>query len=171
MKKLTLLLLVLAGAAGYGLYQSPRSTARALLAAARQGDEDRLGRLVDFPTVRAHLREDLRAGLERGVGDPERSLGAALTLGVGGAAVDVLVGRIVTPAGVARLARSARWEERGEQRDAEIEVREGLEGLSTFGVRLRALDGSPGDTVRFEFRRRGLRWRLARIGLPRLPRP
>lgn len=105
---LAVIVLVLAAAA---YLASPLVAFRAMSVAAEAGDRDGLARTVDFPAVRADLKEQLNARLmgalrqDRSLSDgPFGALGALL----GPAIVEQVVNAAVTPDGVAAIVRSGR---------------------------------------------------------------
>jgi len=92
-------------------FASPLLAFRALAQAAEAGDRDRLERTVDFPAVRASLREQLNArligALQRDPALTEGPFGALGAL-LGPSIVDQVVNATVTPEGVAAMVRSGR---------------------------------------------------------------
>lgn len=90
---------------------APVLTFNALAEAARKGDVASLERLVDFPAVRASLKDQLAARLQAEIGKDRRladnpfgALGALLAPTI----VDQVVDAAVTPAGVAAMVVNAR---------------------------------------------------------------
>ena len=90
---------------------APLLTFNALAEAARKGDVARLESLVDFPAVRASLKEQLAARLQVEIGrdsrladNPFGALGALLAPTI----VDQVVDAAVTPAGVAAMVVNGR---------------------------------------------------------------
>ena len=93
----------------YGV--SPVFAFRSLTEAAREGNRDQLERMVDFPMVRAGLKEQLRERLlgalsqDQGLSQsPFGQLGALLAPTL----VDQVVDATVTPDGIAMMAKSGR---------------------------------------------------------------
>ena len=80
-------------------YFSPQLTLKGIREAAKAQDTERLRDLVDFDSVRAGLKDDIRAMVNTSAaqdlrGNPFAALGVALA----GAIVDPLVGALVNPA-------------------------------------------------------------------------
>jgi hypothetical protein len=151
------------------LYFTPYLALKELQAAAEAGDREALERMVDFPAVRASVKDEVRGVVADGVGrdrGPLASLGAALA----GAVADPLVDAFVTPDGIAAAVRGERPSLRrgragAERRDKEMEVERGYQGADTFLVTFREKEsGREGLTL--VLRRQGLsEWRLSGIRL------
>ena len=145
-------------ALGVGWYvASPLRTLRAMQQAADAGDAEGLSAHVDYPTLRANVKEQLRERVdESDLGPLGQLLGGALA----GGAVDLLV----TPEGLRAIfiAAPAAGQVRPELRGLHApDMALHRDGLNQF--RLVAKDGSGGELV---FQRHGLGWMLADIRLP-----
>ncbi|HEX8431940.1 MAG TPA: DUF2939 domain-containing protein, partial [Longimicrobium sp.] len=109
-------------AAGW-LYFTPHLALRRLQAAAESGDDAALREMVDFPAVRASLKEEVRGAIademER---DGKRSAFSAFGAALAGMMVDPLVDSFVTPAGIAAAARGERPGGKGEKNEVKEAV-------------------------------------------------
>lgn len=164
--KTILLLLMLAGGAAIGWYTvSPRSTVEDLREAARAGDTAALDQLIAYDSVRANLKTDLRARLDR-LADRDQPL-ATLGAVIGGAFVEGLIDTFVSPMGLS-LILAGRSPEQGTPArpapDDEADYTIDRQGLGRFAVRFES-DGADGSVPVLEFRRHGLDWRLVRIAI------
>jgi hypothetical protein len=154
-----LAVLVVLMAVGW-VFLSPYLAVRKIAAAADRGDSAALERMVDFPSLRASVRDNVRTGVSRRIA---RDGGVAATLGgmVVGALADPVVDAAVTPAGIAALTRGRLPVDRapGEgdvrQRDSRLRVSPGYEDASTFAVRFRDRE-SGREHMALLLRRRGL---------------
>jgi len=150
---------------------SPFVAVRGFVAAAKQGDAEKLGGSVDFPAVRADLKPQLTAAvttrMERDPqmrGNPFAGLGAILMPSI----LDRMIDSVVTPEGIAALVRAGKVghaePESAPSRRVDYDFR--YIALNRFDVALRHR-GTTGDPVHLIFERRGLfTWKLVRIALP-----
>lgn len=183
--RLWLALAVVAALAAAGWYlASPIFAFRALGAAARDGDAPRLERLVDFPRVRASLKDQLNARLIGSLQGgsvregPFGALGALLGAGIVERVVDVAV----TPSGVAAILRTNRPPltqaeppppepaappaQPPQAKTDEHRTRFAYDGLDRFRVTRTSAD-RPNGPLAFVLERRGLvGWKLVAIELP-----
>ncbi len=129
---------------------------------AQEGD---LQATVDFPTLRDHLRRDLRAGLAHQSSMPATAMGPV---------VDQLVGQVMTPRGFASVVTAFGMRIPGaadrDTFDARTVTSFRYRGPSTVDVRIRAASADPSDAGVFTFTRQGIQWRLTRIWGSRLTR-
>jgi hypothetical protein len=170
------LALVLCLAAGW-LYAAPYLAFARLGTAARNGDEQALQGLVDFPSFRASVKSEVSGMVDRelspgGRRNPLGALGGMLA----GAASSYVVSSLVTPHGIASLvrgARSAREATRSgdsasqseKKHDSPVELRKGYEGLSTFVVHVTEKDSGK-ERVALVMTRDGLStWKLSGVRL------
>lgn len=153
-------LLLAAVAAWY--FVSPGLTLKAMVAAARANDADRLSAYVDYEALRRDMKADLTARLEaeaRKAGGRRGEMGLAM----GKALMGPMVDSVVSPQGMKaafaamKVGESARGG--GVPDDAPEPVIE-REGLGRFLVRNRV---TPDSALVFE--RRGLGWKLVGIDL------
>lgn len=156
---------------------APVFTARALISAAKAGDERRLEQLVDFPVLRESMKEELQAELvsrmrrdprvaESGLG----GLGIMLAPMLVSGAVDVLV----TPEVVADMVRTAEAPDPTRPADPDptdradaddIHQSWGYRSLDEFAVTLTDRD-RPDDRLALILERRGLfEWKLAAVDI------
>jgi hypothetical protein len=154
------------------LYFTPYLALRRMQDAAERGDTATLSAMVDFPALRASLKDGVRdetarrIGLDRG-GRPTR-LGGVLAGTVAGAITDPIVNTMVTPAGVSLLLQGrtpgdgARPE--GSWREG-VRIDRGYEGINRFVVRYEDRE-TGASRAALVLRREGLGWRLvgARLG-------
>ncbi|HEX7849774.1 MAG TPA: DUF2939 domain-containing protein [Sphingomonas sp.] len=149
---------------------SPYVAVRGFVAAAKQGDAEKLGAAVDFPAVRADLKPQLTAAvtarMERDPemrGNPLAGLGAMLMPTI----LDRMIDSVVTPDGIAALVRAGKVGRTGSGSTPQrVDYDYGYVTLDRFGVTLRRKDAVE-DPVRLVFQRRGLfSWKLIRIALP-----
>jgi len=150
---------------------SPFVAVRGFVAAAKQGDAEKLRGSVDFPAVRADLKPQLTAAvttrMERDPqmrGNPFAGLGAILMPSI----LDRMIDSVVTPEGIAALVRAGKVghaePESASSRRVDYDFR--YVALNRFDVALRRR-GTTRDPVHLIFERRGLfTWKLVRIALP-----
>jgi hypothetical protein len=173
-----LVMAVLAIAAGVAVFLvSPWWSIAGLVQSVRAGDKYRTELYVDFPRVRASLREQLNAQIGESMakdmqGNPFAALGAM----IGTVAVDRAVEAFVTPEGLQRLIEKE-LPAVGTQGSADSRVaiarhaydKIGLEWLSASSIRVLIFEegtGTVATTARLE--RDGLRWRVVDIEIPDL---
>jgi hypothetical protein len=149
---------------------SPVFAAGALRSALQSGDRDRLEQMIDFPAVKEGLKQDLNAALIEKLGsDPEMKDNPFAGLGVAFVPmiVDRMVDAMVTPAGLAKIARSndtAAQQGGRVAKGAKAQLHYAYVGLDRF----RVTDTTPGgDSAALVMERRGwFQWKLVRIQLP-----
>jgi hypothetical protein len=180
MKK-SLIVGVVAGALvlfGIAWAASPVLAAQALIRAARAGDEAKIEKLVDFPSLRESMKAELNAALmARMSRDPRVAdsglggLGMMLAPMILSGAVDA----VVTPQVVARMVTTAEApdptrrpapEPAGDEADGDdIHQAWGYRSLNEFAVTLTDRD-QPDDHLALILERRGLfDWKLAAVDL------
>ncbi len=158
-------------AAAVWLYFTPHLAVKRLQEAAEAGDREALAELVDFPSVRASVKEEVRSAMAEQIdkqGDnPFARFGAALA----GMMVDPLVDSFVTPGGIAAAVRGERpsvgkeGRERAEKAARDVEVTRGYEGVDTFVLHFRDKDDGK-ERMALVMRREGLaEWKLSAIRL------
>lgn len=174
---------VMAAAAGFALAwaASPVLAAKALINAAKVGDSRKIEQLVDFPSLRSSLKEELNAELiarmrrdprvvESGLGGLGLMLAPMLLSG----AVDTLV----TPEVVANMVTTAEAPDPTKPGDpnpvdehdgSDIHQSWGYRSLNEFAVTLTDRD-RPNDHLALIMQRRGLfEWKLAAVDLQSAP--
>ncbi|MBN9480022.1 MAG: DUF2939 domain-containing protein [Bordetella sp.] len=156
---------------------SPLLAARALVQAARTGDEKALERQVDFPTFRASLKDELNARMMAEMRkDPRMArsglsgLGMLLAPALVGGAVDAFV----TPQAISMMVQEGRAPRPAPAVEARQEVKSdgnrvrqswSYRDLDTFAVTL-TRDDRPDEQVALLMKRRNLfGWKLAGIDL------
>lgn len=175
--------IIAAGALLIAFVAWPYVTAYRLKAAVKSGDTAALADLIEFPTLRQGLKEQLNAAmLARLAAEPggDGGLLAGLGLALAGTFIDKAVDAYVTPAGVARLVagdplelqagdRSAAGEAAADGPGAEP-AREPFAGAKmayeSFDRFVVTVPGEAGKANRFVLRRRGLGWKLTDILVP-----
>jgi Protein of unknown function (DUF2939) len=160
--------------AGVWLYFTPYLAMNKLQKAARQGDEQAMAELVDFPALRESVKGNVRSAVEHSVGrsrNPIGVLGGILAGAVAGPVVDA----VVTPQGIAALTEGERPGRRREGSDADggsrvrvknVKVKRGYESFDLFVVHF--VDKNDGrEKMALLMRREGItRWRLSGIRIP-----
>lgn len=130
----------------------------------RAGDAQLLARHVDFEAVRADLKQQLKASIVRQAqadraDNPYASLAQDIALSL----VDRMVDAIVTPQGLARLARGSARATGDEAAEPFAGARYDWEALDRFAIRVPAAQD---NEVVFVLTRDGLVWRMTGIRLP-----
>ena len=157
---------------------APVLAAQALIRAAKAGDEEKIEKLVDFPSLRESLKSELNAELmARMSRDPRVAdsglggLGMMLAPMILSGAVDA----VVTPQVVAQMVTTAEAPDptrgpepepaAGEAGGDDIHQAWGYRGLNQFAVTLTTRD-QPDDHLALILERRGLfDWKLAAVDL------
>lgn len=158
------------------LYFTPHLAVRRLQLAAESGDRAALEELVDFPAVRASLKDELREALAGRVAkESERNPFAAFGAALAGVVLDPLVDSFVTPSGIAAAVRGERPSlggsgERAEREAKKLEISRGYEGAGSFVLHFRDRE-SGAERMSLVMRRDGLAaWKLSAIHLADAPR-
>lgn len=156
MRKLLLILLVLTLAAAGWLWWSPRNTAERIQAAAAAEDTVALQELVDFPTLRADLKDGFDRALEARMSRAPNEIERTVLGGVTGALAD----RLGSPRGVVQMVRngSAFLPLGG----ATISTRLQREDLNTYTMVLIRSD-TPRDSMLFALERKGPKWQMTAV--------
>lgn len=160
MKRALLLVLLLGGAIlAVWYYQSPDTAFRNLREAARAGDAEQIDRYVNFDSVRANLRSDVRGFVQSR--SEREGLAGQLGLMLGGYVAERGVDAVVSPQGIAALTRGREpgTDANAEQSDYSID----RNGLNHFTVRFDP--DREGRHVNLIFRRDRLNWELTRVTL------
>lgn len=171
MSKKTLMAFVAAilVAAGVWYWASPYYAMYQLQDAAREGNKDALKEHVDFPAVRASMKQELRerlaAEMAKEQGDnPFGAMGMMFAMGLVGTMIDGMV----TPEAIAAMVEHGRIQREGAETSSQSAQEQDWsverDGLDTFRA-------SPeGDGVQaglaLVFERDGLSWNLVGIELP-----
>ncbi|MEO5826271.1 MAG: DUF2939 domain-containing protein [Gemmatimonadales bacterium] len=156
---LVLLALVLV-AAWY--WVAPRRTWDRFLRAVAVGDGIALEQVVDFSSVRIHLKSDLRRSLETRNGGITR----AATPVLGGVVIDPLVDMIVSPSGLEQLITSFGTRNVDVAQQTIVSFR--YRSLSRVDVHVRSSVDPEREAGVFTFERSGVTWRLSRVWSDRL---
>jgi hypothetical protein len=159
--------------AGVWLYFTPYIALNKLQKAARQGDQQAMAELVDFPSLRESVKGNVRSAVENSVGrerNPIGVLGGILAGAVAGPVVDA----VVTPQGIAALTEGERPGQRrrgGDDADSrlrvkDVKVKRGYEGFDLFVVHFVGKEDGK-ERMALLMRRDGIaNWRLSGIRVP-----
>lgn len=177
----TISALALLGVAYYS-YISPILTLERIKNAAKASDKDRLRDLVDFESVRAGLKEDIKAQLVVSAGETLKDNPfAAFGMALAGMVVDPLVDFIVSPAGITRLMENGRLDpvDKGSERapagkspgesspEGSVILEQGYDEFSRYRVRIGRAGEEPDRLLTLTLKREGLfGWRLTRVSVP-----
>lgn len=173
-----LVMAALALAVGAAVFlASPWWSIAGLVQSVRAGDKYRTELYVDFPRVRASLREQLNAQIGESMAkDMQDNPFAALGAMIGTVAVDRAVEAFVTPEGLQRLMENELpIEGFKEKSDSRVAIARhaydkiGLEWLTSSSIRVLIFEegtGTVATTARLE--RVGLRWRVVDVEIPDL---
>ncbi|MDQ3144274.1 MAG: DUF2939 domain-containing protein [Pseudomonadota bacterium] len=180
MKKVLIVLAVLAIAAAGWFYASPWWTLRAMREAAGERDSAALSAYVDYEALRTDLKGDLRrsmmAEMSKQPDNPFASIGMAIATGL----IDPLVEAAISPEGV-----EAMFAGQGEGEKADAPATAGPSAPPTPQTAPSLAKAAPGDDPVVErvsldefrvrgaekdsaliFRRHGLGWKLSAVDLP-----
>ena len=159
--------------AGVWMYFTPYLALNKLQKAARQGDEEAMAELVDFPALRESVKGNVRSAVSNAVGrehNPIGVLGGILAGAVAGPVVDA----VVTPQGIAALTEGERPGQRrgvdagpdSRVRVKNVKVKRGYESFDLFVVHF--VDKNDGrEKMALLMRREGItHWRLSGIRIP-----
>ena len=158
--------------AGVWLYFTPYLALNKLQKAAKQGDEQAMAELVDFPALRESVKGNVRGAVAHSVGgrNPIGVLGGILAGAVAGPVVDA----VVTPQGIAALTEGERPGQRrgvdagpdSRVRVKNVKVKRGYESFDLFVVHF-VDKGNGREKMALLLRREGIaHWRLSGIRLP-----
>jgi hypothetical protein len=159
----------LAAAAGAAWYiVSPGYAMSQLRAAAVEGDAEELEERIDFPAVRASLKERYRAELAGQIataddGDGFAAFGSMIAMGM----VDGMVEGFVNPASMAAMIQRGKMQGAQQESPAgrqSVEWSIVRDGLSRFSATPDAPEDERVPTMVFE--RDGLSWKLTEIEIP-----
>jgi len=157
-KRLIILVIALVALAAGWEVASPWWTLWNMREAARNREAERLSRYIDYPRVRANLREHMQGLADRGGASALESFvrraGASVV-------VDPAVNALVSPEAL-RLAFTVR-PDRDPATSADRKCGMHRESLERFRLRCAQLAGVRADLI---FEREGLGWRLVEIDLP-----
>ncbi len=157
------------------LAASPFITVHQIRSAADDRDAQALSERVDFPVLRRNMKEQLRfAVLDGASGAAEESTLAAIGVAIGGVLLDGLVDLWVTPAGVMKMLKGDKPQNKDLQNTPtehdEADDRRALNDASySYAAWDRFVIEVPSDAeavTKFVLRRQGLGWKLTNIILP-----
>lgn len=159
--------------AGVWVYFTPYLALNKLQKAARQGDQQAMAELVDFPSLRESVKGNVASAVEHSVGRGRNPLGVLGGI-LAGAVASPVVDAVVTPQGIAALTEGVRPGARrnGDAdgssgvRVKDVKVRRGYEDFDHFAVHF--VDKNNGhERMALVLRREGLvHWRLSGVRLP-----
>ena len=153
----------------YGL--SPVFAANALGKALKSGDRDRLEQLVDFPSVREHLKDDLHAKITEKMQaeSHDNALAAGFGMLIGPAIVDRAVDTFITPAMIATAIQngqahdSAHAASGGADKASWPKAHYAYDGLNRFKI---TYPSDNGAALALIMTRQGLfGWRVTRLDM------
>lgn len=174
-----IVLLALIGAVGGWYYASPGLTVKAMVEAARDGNEKRFSSYVDYEALRADMKAELTSRLNEETkrdGSAEAKLGLAMGMAMMGPVVDSMVSPKGMSAAFATLAKdqdadkaatgSGSGAAGGGKAKAAVPADPEIhrQGLNRFVV-----TGKGESQSGLVFERRGFGWKLAGIDLPPMP--
>jgi len=160
--------------AGVWLYFTPYLAMNKLQKAARAGDTQAMNELVDFPSLRESVKQNVRTAVANEVGGrragPFGALGGLLAGALAGPVVDAFV----TPDGIAALTEGSRPGGRhgnaidsvAHERGKDVKVKRGYESVDLFVIHfIGKSDGK--EKMALVMHRDGLtHWRLTGVRLP-----
>lgn len=174
-------LCIVGGLAIYS-YLTPDIAFKNIRTAALEGDNERLHELIDFHSVRAGLKEDLKSQFMTEMhgqiqGNPFAALGVAMV----NMMIDPLVDAVASPSGITAFVegRVRPLDEGGrtepsmgsgddEYAQGDVNIDAGYVSYSRYRVRLKVADKDSLEMSTFSLRRAGLfSWKLARVSLPK----
>jgi len=176
----TLSALAFAGVVAW-LYSAPYRTLSSIRDAGLEKDTERLAELVDFPSVREHLKEQLNAAMAQSLAQsrssetdnsPFAQAGRALGMMLAKSMVDTLVDAMASPSGIAAMTRGTKPSVQGASTprsglETSVVTKSRYDSMSRFTIRF--LDSKSGSTqVALHLRRYGFLWRLTSVDMPTL---
>ena len=161
MRKSAILLAALVALATVWYLASPYWAQHRLIAALNAGDQAEIARDVDFPAVRASLKDQLDQRIGRDAGD---NLFAQMGAAVVASVADRMVDWLVTPDGLRRLVATGHAEASGDHPDA-TRWHVAYEGIDRFDL-VATPDRAEAQPARLVFHRAGLSWVLSGLVLP-----
>ena len=153
---------------------SPYMYLRQLRAAVESGDTEVLAELIDFPSVRESIKDELNAAIVDSMqGELEGNPFAPLGMMLASAMVERLVEAYVSPAGLAALSRGDPPKIEaiiGQQQDdvsseSRYRIVSAYKSFSRFDISFWSPKSNREELV-FVLRRSGLGWRLTAIRMP-----
>jgi hypothetical protein len=178
MKKWLILIVVVLLALAGGIAAGPFLTVNAIRGAVQAQDAAKLSQHIDFPALRASLKQQVDDYVVRRAGaDVQSSLLGAIALRLASGTTDGIVDAMATPAGLAAVMEGRNFWDRLSGRRASSEdgyatapPRDPLEGAkyrfespSRFTATIANADGHP---VVFVLTRQGFSWRVTDVRLP-----
>ncbi len=153
------------------LYTAPYRTLDSIEEAAKANDREALEELVDFPSVRESLKEELKASLAQEMVKLQDNPFAALGMALGSAIIDPIVDSVASPTGILALTEKQPPENKSRP-PAWMSIVSPVPNIkmayaSTSKFLARVLDETTGkDSLVLVLRRDGLTWRLTSIRIP-----
>lgn len=160
MRKLMVLLLVVAAGVGAWWYASPLMTLKAMRDAGQAGDAETISSYIDYPALRADMKVEMETLITRQAANDPGPMGAA-GAAFAKAIVGPMVDRLITPEAMATMFESAEAAEGaplpalGGEKEMEID----RQGLSRFTAR------AEGEEAGLEFARDGWGWKLVGVDI------
>lgn len=159
--------------AGVWLYYTPYAAMNKLQKAARAGDAQALNELVDFPSLRESVKQNVRGAVSNEVGRRAGPLGALGGM-LAGAITGPVVDAVVTPEGIAALTegQSPGHRHRGavdsiaRERGKDVKIKRGYEGMDLFVVHFVGREDGKEKMALVLHRDGFTNWRLTGVRLP-----
>ena len=153
---------------GY-IFAAPYITVYQMKIAVENHDGEALSEHIDFPSLRQHLKDQLNVQLAT---EMEDNPFTAIAVTFGGMLGGKVIDTYVTPAGIMELMKgeSPDTENTGSsiQKDTPLEpltnVSMSYASFNKFSVTVKKTES--GEDVKFNLRRKGIRWKLTEILLP-----
>ena len=175
MKKIiTLVVLFAIAVVGY-ITAGPFITLHQIKSGVEQQDAEKLSKLIDFPTLRSNLKEQLNAFvMKEAMSELKDNPFTALTMGFASKLVEGMVDSFATPSGLACLMEGKKQKQ---SQGGELKQKESVEQkFKPFKNARYTYDSSSkfsawvkddkGDEIRFVLTRNGLSWKLSNIIIP-----
>lgn len=173
-KTLSIVALLVVAIVGYAA-AGPYITLHQIKSGIEERDAEKLSEHIDFPSLRANLKEQLNALITKEASSELRGNPfAAVAMGIASKLVEGIVDAFVTPSGLASLMEGKRPQQSDggsghsagsgtHKREPFKNARYTYDSLSKFSAWVEDDNGKP---IRFVFTRNGLSWQLTNIVLP-----
>ena len=158
--------------AGY-IFAAPYITVYQMKIAAENHDGEALSEHIDFPSLRQHLKDQLTVQLAAEMTQEEMDDNpfTAIAVTFGGMLVGKVIDTYVTPAGIMELMNGEDTDTENTsslETDTSLEpfanVSMSYESFNKFSVTVKQTQSD--EDVKFNLRRKGIRWKLTEILLP-----
>lgn len=157
-------LIALIAAAGLWYWASPRYTLHEMRAAAEAGDTDELAEYIDFPALRASVKEEMKARAAAEMAKPENRGAAAFGAVLAMQMVDGMVDGMITPTAMRKVFVVDK--DRGATGVMKVDATQSDMIIDRDGLDRFRLHSSKDANAGLIFTRHGLGWRLSAIRTP-----